>query len=258
MKPNHAFKCFLCGKPADDALDHVPPRSLYRGNSGRNYEHPEVITVPACKDHNALMGAFDEALGLFLTGDAAINNAGLDVVIRRYNTAAEMKSEDYPARVKRLFRHGIRILNPEDYDSSGLPQRKEYTQESLKQLHKKCLKDWGEFSKGIQKIAAGLHFHATDRGVSLGEKIVDHMRVYSPDMKQLQSVNWLDATPIHELPFFSSWSGRHGKPPCWKSIVSGSPEVFTCEHAWRKSQPNRFALKMTFYGAIRVWVATDR
>jgi hypothetical protein len=237
--------------------DHVPPRYLYRGNSGRNYEHPEVITVPACKAHNAQMSAFDEALGWFLTADAAINSAGHDVVLRQYLAVAEMTSGDFSARVKRLYRHGIReIRNAEDCDSNGLPRRKEYTKEYCDQARQKCHKDWDEFSKGIQKVAAGLHFHATDCGVSLGEKIVDHICVYSPDMKQLQPANWLCAPPIDETAFFSSWSSRDRKQLRWKSIVSGSPEVFTCEHAWRKSRPNRFALKMTFYGAIRGWVTS--
>ena len=43
--------CFLCGNPADDADDLVPPEVLYRGSSDRNYKMPPIIKVAACKAH---------------------------------------------------------------------------------------------------------------------------------------------------------------------------------------------------------------
>ena len=41
--------CFLCGNPADDADDLVPPEVLYRGESDRNYKMPPINKVAACR-----------------------------------------------------------------------------------------------------------------------------------------------------------------------------------------------------------------
>jgi len=255
MKKSSAEGCFFCGRPADDASDHVPPEVLFRGASGRDYKIPSIIKVPACRAHNRDMSGEDEALAWFLTAKTS-NNAGADVLIALTFAAAKMRKLDYGEAVKRFERQGIRFRDPSEvYDVDGKSHRIEYTQEYFRLTHEKLLRDWQQFVRAIQKIAAGLHFHVTNPPVILGPPLVGLLRVFSPDAKPIDPVRKLTPDYVNEAVFFRSSAEKWGAPK-WVTITSGSPDVFICEHAWHKGKPRRFALKMTFYGDFRVWVTS--
>lgn len=55
--------CAVCGRPAT-SRDHVPPRCLFSG------DRTNLITVPACDDHNNRRSGLDEEFRLHISIDA--------------------------------------------------------------------------------------------------------------------------------------------------------------------------------------------
>ncbi|MFC2094957.1 HNH endonuclease [Candidatus Bipolaricaulota bacterium] len=75
-----AKKCFICGEPAT-SVDHIPPRSFFPKTkdmpSGVAEARKNLITVPACRDHNELYAKDDEVASYVILLTSKANSLGV-------------------------------------------------------------------------------------------------------------------------------------------------------------------------------------
>ena len=242
--------CYLCGNAADGSDDHVPPEVLFRGVGGRSYKSPEIITVPSGREHNEGASGDDELLA-WVMADAASSQsgAGFDVSRALLAPVTERIYKDRNFADERLQRCGMRIFrNPNDYDENGNPKPPAYDSEYILRTKQSLRDRWAILKRSLQKVAAGLFFHATN-GNSIGVLAASRLTVVVPEFKQIEPSITLSQLDWDEAAFFS-------KRLHWQTIVSGSPGVFQCDIA-PHSGSKRFAMKMLFFESIRVWVKTN-
>lgn len=80
------------------------------------------------------------------------------------------------------------------------------------------------------------------------------LTMHSPDCKWTEAEIFSQEPPILEQDFLAS-TLTGWRIPEWRSVASGSEQVFSARIALDKSRPNRFGMAMTFYETIRYWVA---
>jgi hypothetical protein len=248
--------CSLYGKPADGPDDHVPPEVLFRGAAGRSYKSPEIITVPSCTAHNEGASGDDEVPAWIMSDAGPLRSpAAMDVYQALSSPVIERIWKDREFADKRLAHNGIRILrDSRDYDENGDPKGHLYDAAYVERTERALRERWTGLKRSLQKLAAGLFFHAT-KGRPLGVLRASRLTVVVPDFKQVEPTLAFTGLAVDEAAYFAGLSSNWNKPP-WQSIASGSPEVFQCEIAWHP-QSWRFAMRMRFFGAVRVWVTLD-
>lgn len=243
--------CYLCGNVADDSPDHVPPEVLFRGVDGRSYKSPEIITVPSCREHNKGASMDDEILAWVMSDAGSLQSgAGFDVFQALFATVGARIYSDRCFADERLQRLGIRILrDPKDYDGNGLPKTQEYDTDYFAHADRTLRDRWSILKRSLQKVAAGLFYHATN-GQSLGALATYELSVVVPEFKQVGAAIALSGLDLDETVFFS-------KRLNWQTLVSGSPDVFQCEISHHRGS-KKFAMKMLFYKSIHVWIKTHK
>jgi hypothetical protein len=237
--------CYFCAAPADGSPDHVPPEAIFRGFSD-SYKSPKIITVPSCHEHNQGASADDEVLAWVMSdASSAGSSVGLDVFQALMRPASERVYKDRKFVDERLKRCGIRFLrDPKDFDENGRPKPPVYDAEYFRRAEQSLRDRWVILERSLQKIAAGLYFHAT--GNSLGISKSQSLKVVVPEFKQIGVDIALVGLACDETAFFSNTL-------VWRKIVSGSPKVFQCDIAYR-SLSKQFSIKMLFFESIRVWI----
>jgi hypothetical protein len=177
------------------------------------------------------------------------SRAGMDVYQALLSPVSERIHKDREFADERLGHGGIRILrDPKDYNEDGDPKVRTYDAEYVKRIERSLRYRWTVLARGLRKVAAGLFFHAT-QGQSLGVLGASRLTVVAPDFKQVGDTITLTGFDLDETTYFAAV----GKRLPWRSIVSGSPEVFECDFA-RHPKARRFAMRMRFFEAVRVWV----
>lgn len=247
--------CYLCGEPSSGPEDHVPPQVLFRGAT-HDYRSPDVLRVPSCRAHNAEASQNDEMLAWVLLS-GTFSNAGLDVHQALMRPVIDRVHSDRQFADSRLAHSGTRILrDPMDYDKIGHPRPITYDADYVERSEQNLKERWSICKQAIGKMSAGLFHHATGGTLSLGLSRVDGLRIVVPDFKQCEPTVTPTATNIDEKEFFAAFDAP-GRNSLWKSIESGSPDVFRCDINWHRGSQWRFALRMCFYGDIRVWVSNS-
>jgi hypothetical protein len=243
--------CYLCGGNADGADDHVPPEVFFKGFGGNRYKSPRIVTVPSCRAHNETCSVDDETLA-WVVCDAAIpagSQAAFDVYQNLFAPIPRRMYSDREFVDQRLGRIGVRVLrDPHDYDQDGNPARQQVNDEYMRRTAVSLRERWIVLERGFQKIAAGIFFHAS-AGTSLGARDTERLQVVVPQFKYFGESSILNEAPINESEFFSSKMQ-------WRSIESGSPDVFLCEISHHR-RTKQFEMKLHFYRSIDVWVKTD-
>lgn len=249
LTKSNAATCYLCGEVADDPDDHVPPEVLFRGEGGRSYKSPEIVKVPSCREHNSGASQDDELLAYVMSdGGALTSQAAFDISQALLAPVSERIHTNRDFSDKRLQHMGMRILrDPKDYDEKGAPKAQEFDAEYVARVEQILRERWVILERSLQKVAAGLYFHATN-GMSLGSLATRKLIVVGPEFKQIGAEIALTKFDLREVDFFS-------KRLPWQKIESGSPEVFQCEIAFHPGS-KRFEMRMLFYNSIRVWVKT--
>lgn len=256
MKTPHVMRpigtnCYLCGKAANGPDDHVPPEVLFRGVGGRSYKRPEIITVPSCRDHNEGTSGDDEVLAWVMSDAASVQSSiGLDVYQSLLIPVSKRIHKDRSFADERLQHSGMRILrDTKDYHENGDPKMPTYDAEYIIRAEQSLRNRWAILERSLQKVAAGLFFHATN-GKSLGVLATYKLMVVVPEFKQIGPTITPTGRDCDETTFFP-------KNLPWQQVVSGSPEVFQCEIA-HHSESKKFAMKMLFFNSIRVWITTPK
>lgn len=248
--------CYYCGGPSSGPDDHVPPEVFFRGLSGRNYKTPDIITVPSCDSHNAKFSADDESLAWIIAHAGALRSAvGMDVVQALMQPIADRAWKDREFVDVRLSLVGTRLLRDRsEYDEDGRPKQIVYDSGYVTKAESEIRERWAMVKRTLQKIAAGIYFHAS-RGRALGASRIASLEVVVPDFKQVREVVTLGDLTIDEASYFANFLPARKASP-WVDISSGSPDVFRCQVALPSRNSARFAMKMCFYDGIRVWVTS--
>lgn len=246
-------RCYYCGKEANDSPDHVPPEVLFRGGSGQSFKTPEILTVPSCTTHNRDASSDDESFAWILSHSATGSNAATSVsqgLLLGIHDRAHSNPAFFDERFD-LF--GCRILrSADDYDSDGHPKTRFPDKASMLvrlglNLQRRDLVD-----RVIARVAAGVYFHISG-GRPLGLEHISRLVIRSPDMHWTEAEIFGQVPVVPEQEYFSSqltgW-----RIPAWRSMASGSEQVFQVQVALDQSRPNRFGIKMLFYENIRYWV----
>lgn len=249
LTKSNSATCYLCGEVADDSPDHVPPEVLFRGGGARSYKSPDIINVPACREHNSGASQDDEILAIVMSHAGSLRSpAAFDVSQALLVPVSDRIFKDRNFADERLQHMGRRILrDSQDYDEDGLPKAQEYDSVYVAHAEQTLRDRWLILKRSLQKVAAGLYFHAT-KGQSLGSSATQKLTVVVPEFKQIGDKIVPTKLDFDDGVFFPERLS-------WQRIESGSPEVFQCEIAIHPG-PNKFAMKMLFYNSIRVWVKT--
>ncbi len=251
-----ALPCYLCGQPSSGPPDHVPPQLLFCGFL-KDYRVPPVLAVPSCPAHNGQASDVDEVLAWILLS-GAIGNAALDVERALSQPLIERLHSHREFVDTRLAHSGTRVFrDAKDYDELGEPKRRVLDAEYIDKVETKLRKGWGTVKQGIGKISAGIFHHATERRLWLGVSRVETLRIVIPSFKQCEPTVLLTPPNIDEAAFFAEFD-HPSRNRAWRELTSGSPEVFRCRINWQPGNSCRFALRMTFYGQLDVWVSCPK
>jgi hypothetical protein len=247
------LRCYLCGSEADGPDDHAPPEVLFRGGSGTLYKTPPIVRVPSCAEHNQGSSRDDEDFAWVMShGGVMYSHVAFDVYQALSVHVTTRIWNDRQFADARLAHTGARVLrDPKDYDEDGGPKRIVYDQAYVARSEKILRERWHILKRSIQKIAAGLYFHVSDRE-PLGALRARNLVVLSPEMKQVEPEVRFDAQEVDEASFFATVI-RQSNASGWTPVISGSPSVFQCEIA-KVRNTWRFGMRMRFYDRIRVWV----
>jgi hypothetical protein len=243
--------CYLCGDVADGTDDHVPPEVFFRGKM-RSYKSPAILTVPSCRAHNEGTSTDDEMLA-WVVCDASLlggSHVAFDVVQALYEPIRTRVYSDIGFVNERLARIGVRLRrNACDYDENGLTKLPIRDVKYLKQAQEMLRARRTVLKRGLQKIAAGIFFHASG-GERLGATATEALEVVVPSFKYINETSIFNEAPMSECDFFTS-------KIAWRPVESGSAEVFTCEISHQR-RTKQFEMKLQFYEHTEVWIKTRK
>ena len=215
--------CYACPKQAT-TMDHVPPQFLFpeQEDLGHKYGNLRLnlITVPACKQHNTEQSGDDTYFTIFVVTNQRNNEIAQDY----FSTKIE-RTIDKDPQVARWYAEAIYGHGP-----------------PIKQVGRL---DRVRFDRCVNKIVKGLYYKITGRKI-LAATISG---IHYPDLF-LDDPRFLFFKRVFEREY-----SQHDR--YFVRYPSGSPRVFSAEYFLDIAQPHRFVFKMKFYEGFRVWVVND-
>jgi hypothetical protein len=234
------------GEDGDAQRKHAHCRADHSSAARGRCRSARRRRVPSCARHNRHQSHEDEALAYYLLSHPRKNGIGAHLYATWLANSVRMSFQDDMGRPpnkrkNKLARLGIRTAQRGDVvDEYGvLPP---LTPEEVKRT---IVGGCEVFEAALAKVAAGIHFAITRE--ILGEDAP--LRVVSPNNRCWSGL------PSEE-DFFEPWTktGRN-RSRSWSEVVSGHAYVFQGRHVACK--PRRFALRMWFYQAARIWVTSE-
>jgi len=215
---NFMLYCYICDK-LSTSEEHVPPRSLFPESKDLPQGidlRKNLITVPACDEHNLQKSGEDEYLLFLLVGNIEVNSAGLKHWQTKIRRALRKRSSKYS-----LFK------NPRPIRFLGI-------QTGAYEI------DFERMSHHLDLIARGLYFHhikkhwpyaiqlAIPFAISVGSNAAQR---YSQAMRE---------TAVLAFGFLQN-----------EPRLGDNPEVFYYQYKLKDDGPG-FIMRMVFYGGIEV------
>ncbi len=207
--------CYMCEREAI-SVEHVPPKCFFPEKKdlpeGTDYR-VNLITVPACEEHNAAKSKNDEYL-LALIASQMENS--------------EVAAGHFSRKILRALEH-----------SKGL--RKRLTNGARKTKigneHLLALKiDRNSFYDGLAKMVRGIYFH------SFEQRLLTPVQIHCPQM-------WDEniAPDKHVRRLCDIWYKAIAREP----VHGMNPEVFSYQ-LLRSDSPSLVVMKMVFYSGVEV------
>ena len=209
MRPKETLQCYWCGAPAT-SREHVPPDSLFPPGKRTN-----LITVPACAEHNQRFSQDDEKFRFYLQACSDSIDA-LDLFDKK--TMRGLERPEAARLVADLFRGMQQIAVP-----GGVT--------ALLQV------DSTAQNRFFEKVTRGLHYHL------FGRRIVGDVATFSPKFFNVS----LDHKEL------ASRLLRHLHSPQAIDGKVSHPEIFRFRYcSYRDGDREAFLVLMTFYNSVPV------
>ena len=211
-------KCYMCDDEAKSS-EHIPPKCLFPEikDLPEGFDlRKNLIKVPSCDEHNLKKSGDDEYLLFVLACNISINNAGL----HHWATKIRRAMQKRPTK-KRIFKE----LKPIVYNGT-------YTATFNVDIER--------LNKQFDHIARGIYYHHFhERWIYPIDIFIPFAIDTSPYKGEKRNKSMNDIT--HLMKSFVKEELKFGD----------NPEIFFYQLKSEKN-PDRFALRMVFYGGLEV------